>query len=139
MYFTGATGTIKSFNYGPTANNNLKVNGLPGTREIANLNYGVCIATQPGYCSIRWTQTSGDPYSFTITGNTIGLSVDPGLPTESVSGEACTTDFIVVSNPTGFAADRFCGNALPGLTCKYKTLIFFYCMYEHSMYTFRQN
>ncbi|GJQ88053.1 hypothetical protein Trydic_g12974 [Trypoxylus dichotomus] len=123
MYYTAGSGTIKSFNYGITANNNLKADGLPGTREIANLKYGVCIATQPGFCSIRWTQSSGDSYSFTVTANTIGLSVSPGLPAEPLTGSSCTTDFIVVPNPNGMNADRFCGNALPALTSGTKPFV----------------
>ncbi|KRT81446.1 CUB domain-containing protein [Oryctes borbonicus] len=119
MYYNSGSGTIKSFNYGITASSNLKANGLPGSREIANLRYGVCIGTQPGFCSIRWTQSSGDPYSFTVTGNTIGLAVNPGLPADPLRGSSCTTDFIVVPNPSGIDADRFCGNSLPTLTCKY--------------------
>lgn len=117
MYYTDVSGVVNSFNYGSTANGELLDTGFPGTREMANLNYGVCIAMQPGYCSITWSQTS-DPYSFTVTNNTVGLSVDPGLPSGGINGTNCTTDFVVIPNPIGVGADRFCGNAFPTVTCK---------------------
>jgi hypothetical protein len=41
-----------------------------GTRQIANTNYGVFVRAGLGYCSIIWSQVSGDAYSFTVTGDT---------------------------------------------------------------------
>ncbi|KAK9754501.1 hypothetical protein QE152_g1254 [Popillia japonica] len=123
MYYTDVSGVVNSFNYGATANGALlPMNGLPGTRQLINQNYGVCIDMQPGFCSIAWDQTS-DPYSFTVTGDTIGLSVDPGLPTGGVNGADCTTDFIVVPNALGLNSDRFCGNALPTVTSASKPFV----------------
>ncbi|KAI4470793.1 intraflagellar transport protein 122 family protein-related [Holotrichia oblita] len=116
MYYTDVSGIVNSFNYGATANGALlATNGLPGTRQLINQNYGVCIDMQPGFCSITWDQTS-NPYSFTVMGDTIGLSVDPGLPTDSMNGVNCTTDFIVIPNAIGLDSDRFCGSALPTVT-----------------------
>lgn len=43
---------------------------IPGTRELANLNYGLCVKMAPGYCGIEWSQSPGDPYSFTVSGPT---------------------------------------------------------------------
>lgn len=40
------------------------------TRQIINTNYGVFVRAASGYCSIEWTQTSGDLYSFTMTRGT---------------------------------------------------------------------
>lgn len=119
MYYTDVSGIVNSFNYGSTANGALLDNGLPGTRQLVNHNYGVCVAKLPGFCSITWSQTN-DPYSFTVTGDTIGLSVDPGLPYGSLIGTDCTTDFVVIPNPYGIDSDRFCGNALPTVTSKYE-------------------
>ncbi|CAH1961904.1 unnamed protein product [Acanthoscelides obtectus] len=41
QYFNSTTGTVRGFNYGNSINQN-------GTRQLANLNYGVCIAMIPG-------------------------------------------------------------------------------------------
>ncbi|XP_071050778.1 uncharacterized protein [Onthophagus taurus] len=113
MYYTNISGTVNSFNYGTTANGAL-VGDVLGTRELANLNYGICIDPKPGYCCITWSQSGGDPYSFTLTGDTMALGNT--LPTGSVVGTDCTTDFVVIPNPQEVAADRFCGNAFPTLT-----------------------
>lgn len=127
MYYTDLSGTVRSFNYGPTVSGALVINAnnetRPGTRELANLNYGVCIAMQPGYCSIQWSQSAGEDTSFTVTGDTISTSVITGLPSGSVIGENCTTDFVVIPNPsyvngTAVPGDRFCGNQFPTITCK---------------------
>jgi hypothetical protein len=44
-----------------------------GTRQIANTNYGVFVRAGLGYCSITWSQVSGDPYTFTVSGDTDAL------------------------------------------------------------------
>lgn len=123
MYYTSLTGTVRSFNYGTTVSGALVVNAnnqtRPGTRELANLNYGVCIQMQPGYCSIQWSQSGSADTSFTVTGDTITTSVITGLPADSIIGENCTTDFVVIPNPiyaannTAVPGDRFCGNQFP--------------------------
>lgn len=46
-----------------------------GTRQMVNLNYGVCIRMALGYCSIEWSQS--DNASFTVSGDT--NSFDPSL------------------------------------------------------------
>lgn len=127
MYYTSLTGTVRSFNYGTTVSGGLVVNSnnetRPGTRELVNLNYGVCIQMQPGYCSIQWSQSSSADTSFTVTGDTITTSVITGLPSGSVIGENCTTDFVVIPNPyyangTAVPGDRFCGNQFPTVYSK---------------------
>lgn len=40
---------------------------FPGTRQIQNLNYGVCIDVALGYCGIEWSQL--DLNSFSISGD----------------------------------------------------------------------
>lgn len=119
MFYTGTTGSVKSFNYGITVNSNTNNLNFPGTREIANMHYGVCIAAVPGYCSIRWSQAAGDDYSFTITDSTIGAAVAPGLPSGPMSGTSCTTDFIIIPSPMNQVVDRFCGNQFVTATCTY--------------------
>lgn len=127
MYYTSLTGTVRSLNYGTTVSGGLVVNSdnqtRPGTRELANLNYGVCIQMQPGYCSIQWSQSGSADTSFTVTGDTITTSVIDGLPSGSVIGENCTTDFVVIPNPyyvngTAVPGDRFCGNQFPTVYSK---------------------
>lgn len=128
MYYTDLTGTVTSFNYGTTVSGGLVTNTTsnqtrPGTRELANLNYGVCVAMQPGYCCIQWSQSGSSVYSFSVTGDTVTQSVTTGLPAGSVIGENCTTDFVVIPNPiyangSAVPGDRFCGNQFPTVTSK---------------------
>lgn len=123
MYHNTLSGTITSFNYGPSVSGDF--NGdpsmlFPGTRELANLNYGICVGMIPGFCSIEWSQTPNDPYSFTITNNTIQVVPLPGDP---VVGTNCSTDFVVIPNPTNIMTDRFCGNQLIAQTSKKIKLI----------------
>lgn len=108
----GETGTVTSFNYGRpvSAGTNGDPDGHAGTRELANLNYGICIEMLPGFCGIEWTQTRNDRYSFTVSGNTIGTL--PNLPGAPMEGVQCTTDYVVIPNPIDRTSDRFCGNQL---------------------------
>lgn len=117
-----------SFNYGTTINGALVTwaNGTtrPGSRQLANQNYGICVNMSPGYCSIQWSQGTDDT-SFTVSGNTALAAVIPGLPSGSIVGENCTTDFVVIPNPmyvngTAVAGDRFCGNQFPTVVSKYQ-------------------
>lgn len=128
MYYTDLTGTITSFNYGQTAASSVvnTVNNTIGTRELANLNYGVCIEMQPGYCSIQYSQSGGDLYSFSVTGDTVTATGagTVGSTALSLVGSNCTTDFVVIPNPsyvngTAVNSDRFCGNGFPTVTSRY--------------------
>ncbi|XP_018332641.1 uncharacterized protein LOC108742105 [Agrilus planipennis] len=131
MYYTALTGTVRSFNYGSTVSSailNFNGTNFPGTRELANLNYGVCIQMVPGYCAIQWSQSAGDPYSFSVSGDTVGLSVDPGLPTGALINGACLDDFVVIPNPfypngTAVGSDRFCGNQFNTVTTGSKPFV----------------
>ncbi|XP_033610128.1 uncharacterized protein LOC117282858 [Cryptotermes secundus] len=110
MYYRALTDTVKSFNYGRGVDQS-------GTRQIVNTNYGVFVRAGLGYCSITWSQVSGDVYTFTVSGDTEVLPTDLlGTATVALSGEQCTADFIVIPNPsqggTSLTTDRFCGNAL---------------------------
>ncbi|XP_072931070.1 uncharacterized protein [Epargyreus clarus] len=116
QYYTGITGTITSFNYGTAANAALSASLVTGTRQIANLNYGICIRMEAGYCAIQYSQTANDIFSFTVTGDVDGAdNTVLGTAVGAVSGAACVTDFVVIPNPivtaTGVSAgtDRFCG------------------------------
>ncbi|KAJ9585755.1 hypothetical protein L9F63_002450, partial [Diploptera punctata] len=72
MYYSAISGKVMSFNYASSG----RGIELPWTREIANLNYGVCIKMAPNYCTIQWSQSSGDAYSFTVSGDTGGIATD---------------------------------------------------------------
>ncbi|XP_014369924.2 uncharacterized protein LOC106719946 [Papilio machaon] len=116
QYYTGLTGTINSFNYGTTPNTALSASLVTGTRQIANLNYGICIRMEAGYCAIQYSQAANDIYSFTVTGDVDGAdNTVLGTAVGAVNGAACTTDFVVIPNPTVVATgvtagtDRFCG------------------------------
>ncbi|XP_046977174.1 uncharacterized protein LOC124543148 [Vanessa cardui] len=116
QYYTGITGTITSFNYGTAANTALSASLVTGTRQLANLNYGICIRMEAGYCAIQYAQTANDVFSFTVTGDVEGAdNTVLGTPIGAVNGAACTTDFVVIPNPIvvgtnlGAGTDRFCG------------------------------
>ncbi|XP_075229857.1 uncharacterized protein LOC142329296 [Lycorma delicatula] len=106
-YFTGVEGTDYSFNYYPSSS----AGGGLANRQLAGLNYGVCIRNEAGYCTIQWSQAANDKYSFTVSSNT---TYQLGIP---LNGTNCVTNYIVVPNPsfsngTSIPYDRFCGNAL---------------------------
>ncbi|CAG4942041.1 unnamed protein product [Colias eurytheme] len=116
QYYTGTTGTISSFNYGSAANSVLSASLVTGTRQLANLNYGICIRMEAGYCGIQYSQAAGDQFSFTVTGDVEGADGTVlGTTVGSINGAACTTDFVIIPNPIVVAtnvavgADRFCG------------------------------
>ncbi|XP_033610133.1 uncharacterized protein LOC111871409 [Cryptotermes secundus] len=124
MYYRDLEGSVKSFNYGPSG----RGTDMYGTRQLANTNYGVCVRMAQGYCSIQWQQNPSDPYSFTVSGDTDGI--DPtllGTAAVAESGAVCTTDFIVIPNPSqnsmSLNTDRFCGNALVPTTTSSKPFV----------------
>ncbi|KAJ8954031.1 hypothetical protein NQ318_004324, partial [Aromia moschata] len=131
QFYTEESDTVTSFNYGTTINGALVTweNGTtrPGSRQLANQNYGICVNMIPGYCGIQWSQSSDDT-SFTVSNNTALVAVTPGLPGEGIIGENCTTDFVVIPNPyyangTAVAGDRFCGNQFPTVTTYSKPFV----------------
>ncbi|KAL1517806.1 hypothetical protein ABEB36_001529 [Hypothenemus hampei] len=113
QFYNQLSGTVRSLNYGSSS-------VLNGTRQLANLNYGVCVNMFPGYCSIQWSATS-DLYGFSLSGDTFTAVGDGTLGTAaaSLTGNDCLTDFVVipapvlVSNNTYLNSDRFCGNGFP--------------------------
>ncbi|XP_030765765.1 uncharacterized protein LOC115889829 [Sitophilus oryzae] len=113
QWYESLSGTVRSFNYGSSS-------VLNGTRQLANMNYGVCVAMAPGYCGIEWSQSS-DTYGFSVTGDTFTAVGDGtvGTTSASLTGDDCTTDFVVIpapileSNNTPLNTDRFCGNGFP--------------------------
>ncbi|KAH1002401.1 uncharacterized protein LOC109541859 [Dendroctonus ponderosae] len=115
QFYNQLSGTVRSFNYGSSS-------VLNGTRQLAGMNYGVCVNMFPGYCSIEWSATS-DLYGFSLTGNTFTAVGDGTLGTTaaSLTGVNCTTDFVVIpapiltSNSSYLNTDRFCGNGFPSV------------------------
>lgn len=121
QYYLDSTGTINSLNYGVGSNNNLNSIGVEGSRQLANIRYAICVRAAAASCSITWSQITNDIFSFTLT-NDVG-SVDPALlGTPAVQSQACTTDYIIIPNPTQnalqLASDRFCGLGLDVTTSK---------------------
>ncbi|XP_050094093.1 uncharacterized protein LOC126576833 [Anopheles aquasalis] len=121
QYYFEASGEISSFNYGSGVNPSLNSLGATGSRQIASMSYGICIRTAAGMCSITYELPSNDRYAFTVTGD--ASVIDPamvGMGTVGVNGAMCTTDFIIIPNPTVDAAgtftDRFCGLGLYSVT-----------------------
>ncbi|XP_048515564.1 uncharacterized protein LOC105693258 [Athalia rosae] len=126
QYYTTTTGTVTDFNYGTVVNPRAP---LVGTRQLSNLNYGVCIRMTTGFCSIQWTQS--DTLSFTLSGDPGGL--DPtviGTAMAAVSGVMCTADYVIVPSPVDangnpLNVDRFCGNGFVPVTTTLKPFVLY--------------
>lgn len=121
QYHQSASGVVRSFNYGPSANSLPNNVGVEGTRQLASLAYGICVRPGAGQCSITWSTLSSDIYSFTVTGD-VG-AVDPTLlGTAALQQQTCNTDYIVIPNAQQnnvlLGSDRFCGLGLSATTSK---------------------
>lgn len=123
QYYYTRTGIIRSFNYSPSPNSQINSVGVEGSRQLANLYYGICIRTQSA-CSITYSVLASDIYSFTLTGD-VG-AVDPVLlGTGTLQQQMCTTDYIIIPNPSQAGSalasgnDRFCGLGLNSTTSKF--------------------
>lgn len=123
QYYTQSSGVVRSFNYASSPNSRTNAVGVEGSRQIANLNYGICIAAENGACSITYAPLSSDPYSFTMTGDVGAVEVSM-LGNGLLQDQNCTTDFVIIANPsqTGTpltsGSDRFCGLGLNPTTSK---------------------
>lgn len=122
QYHRAPSGVIRSFNYNPSPNSLPNSIGVDGTRQIASMNYGICIRAADDMCTITYSTLSSDVYSFTLTGD-VG-AVDPILlGTGTIQSQTCTTDFIVIPNPTQagqtLVSDRFCGLGLNPTTSEF--------------------
>lgn len=58
QYYQDTSATISSFNYMSTASGVSNSIGVQGSRQIANMAYGVCVRAAPGQCSITWAVVS---------------------------------------------------------------------------------
>lgn len=112
MYYTEASGTVKSFNYGQST-------GI--TRQLANNNYGVCIEMAPNNCGIQWTATQ---MSFFVSGGD-STSLSPSIGTDS-----CNSDYIIIPNAMiqtnngVISGDRICGSGPFTAICKSIHILF---------------
>lgn len=121
QYHMNPSGVVRGFNYSPSANSLPNGVGVEGTRQLANLAYGICVNIGVGQCSITWSTLSSDIYSFTLTGD-VG-AVDPTLlGTSSLQQQTCNTDYIIIpnaiQNKMALGSDRFCGLGLAATTSK---------------------
>ena len=105
-----------SFNYNSGESSSFNSLGVIGSRQIANLNYVICIRQHHLNCAIVYSRPTSDVYAFTLTGD--AKSVDTAiLGTAVLQEQTCTTDYIQIPTPfqkvgtvwTALALDRFCG------------------------------
>ncbi|XP_076045415.1 uncharacterized protein LOC143027768 [Oratosquilla oratoria] len=76
QYFTTTSGTVSSFNYQTTSPK--AADNTPGTHQLANHDYSICIEPAAGYCGIQWfPDPEAKENAFLLTGTTVG--VDPDL------------------------------------------------------------
>ncbi|CAH1155566.1 unnamed protein product [Phaedon cochleariae] len=118
QFYNTTTGTVTSFNYGVGSNIIDATTGLPGTRELVNENYGICVGMLPGYCSIQWTS------------NGFSVSGIPGGEFDALSNGDCTTDFVVIANPfnpngVALGTDRFCGTSFNTVVSTLKPFVLY--------------
>ncbi|XP_055528455.1 uncharacterized protein LOC129720768 [Wyeomyia smithii] len=127
QYFMGTSGQVASLNYGSSANPALNSLGLTGTRQLVGANYGICIQPATGQCSITYSLPSTDPFAFTMTGDVNAVAPAMlGTAAVGMTGAACTTDFLIIPNPVGVNADRFCGLGLAATTSATLPFVLFY-------------
>jgi len=80
QYFTGLSGSVKSYNFG-------------GSQLLSGQTYVNCIRTEKGYCAIQWKEsstTSPDPFQ-------VGASPTTAIGANGASGTACA-NFIFIPN-----------------------------------------
>ncbi|XP_063697912.1 uncharacterized protein LOC134828854 [Culicoides brevitarsis] len=129
QYHIDSSGTVKSLNYGVGSNNNLNSIGVEGSRQLANIRYGICVRAAASSCSITWTPASSDIYAFTLTDDVsvVDLSL---LGTEAVQSQMCTTDYVIIPNPVQngvpLEVDRFCGMGLAATTSNSLPFVLYY-------------
>jgi len=99
QYFTGSTGTVKSYNY-------------DGGVQLADQSYVNCIRQEEGYCSIGYSSSTT---TFKVSGTTADSP-------QIMKGDECTTDYVFIprAGPTTAPGsnnyDRFCGGLLSSAT-----------------------
>lgn len=128
QYYPNPSGIIRSFNYGASPNSMVNSIGVEGSRQIANLHYGICIAARDGSCSITYSPLSSDPYSFTMSGDVGGVDATM-LGSVTLQQQTCNTDYVIIPGPSqsgttlASGSDRFCGLGLTPTTSNSAHLI----------------
>ena len=99
QYFTGETGTLKTYNYD---------SGV----HLANQDYNICIRTERKMCTIYYAQTG--PATFKMSGTIAGSG--------NIQSSWCSEDYITIPGgqnpalpiapPTATRINRFCGGML---------------------------
>ncbi|CAG9801490.1 unnamed protein product [Chironomus riparius] len=95
QYFVNTSGNIQSFNYDSSVSSQFNSLGVVGSRQIANLNYNICIRQDPLMCAIIYSLPTTDVFSFTLTGDVTSVAYNI-LGTSTVQSQACTTDYITI-------------------------------------------
>ncbi|KAF7988917.1 hypothetical protein HCN44_007227 [Aphidius gifuensis] len=127
QYYNTTSGSVTSFNYGTTTNPRASIlPPLVGTRQLQNLNYGVCIRMALGYCTIEWSQSETN--SFSISGDSSVVDYTPGIDYSS-SGVDCDHNYVIIPNPSingsRETTDRYCGNGFSTKTSKSKPFVLY--------------
>merc|ERR1719369_1343629 len=128
QFYNETSGTIRSFNFKSPA-----LTEVEGTRQIRNLNYGICISSKVGYCDVTWTQSTISERSFSMSGDARSDVSDNSLTASaSVTGtEDCSTDYILI--PGGYhknpdtkgviQASKYCGTELPEIKTSFQPYV----------------
>ena len=77
QYFTGISGSVKSYNYA-------------GAQLLAGQRYNNCIRTEKGYCAIQWKEsstTSPDPFG-------VGAAPTTAIGANGATPTACLTGYV---------------------------------------------
>jgi len=109
QYYTGVSGTIRSFNYDD-------VNG----RQLSNQDYSICIRTENNFCSVAYSVCPNSVFS--ISGPSGGSATTTGTPVGALVGSSsCNSDWLTIpcASDNGKAIqskntvcqDRLCGDA----------------------------
>jgi len=132
QFFNETSGTVRSFNYRRTP---FTDENDPGTQQIRNLNYGICIASKVGYCDVTWTQSIDSARSFSVSGNALrssNYSSRSDYPTVPVAGtEDCLNDYILIAGGTyrdattkqKISASKYCGTSLPEIRTSFQPYV----------------
>merc|ERR1712241_246862 len=102
QYFTGATGTVKSFNFATSTN-----------RHLSSQDYDICFRRESGSCSICYKATT----------TAFGLSISPeAAKAQSAVDATCSSDYLEIPNgmtaaiakltALGTGVTRYCGRLL---------------------------
>ncbi|XP_039287156.1 uncharacterized protein LOC111062984 [Nilaparvata lugens] len=114
-YFTADKGSDRSFNFSP-----LSTASGTGNRVISGMNYGVCVRRAPGFCSITWSRSSANAFTFTMSGASNPTDTTGAGGTGLSGSTNCKSNFIIIPNSKpsqdGAAEDRYCGNNLSPVT-----------------------